>query len=137
MELSPKQKYSLLSKMGYTGSLQGDEMDAFLQSNPGAAARMGKFDKALKRGFQTGGLAGLAGPDAFKGIFSAAENSSNKSGRTTGQPDMSQYTQASAENEKVFAQADKARQNYLDKVEKLNEAQAEAQAWAVAEIESK
>jgi hypothetical protein len=95
-------------------------MDAFLQSNPGAAARMGKFDKALKRGFQTGGLAAL-----------------NKSGRTTGQPDLSQLFQASAENEKVFAQADKARKNYLDKVEKLNEAQAEAQGWAVAEIESK
>ena len=135
MELSPKQKYSLLSKMGYTGSLQGDEMDAFLQSNPGAAARMGKFDKALKRGFQIGGLLGTA--DATKAIFSATANSLNESGETTGQPDMSQYTQASAENEKVFAQADKARQDYLDKVEKLNEAQAEAQGWAVAEIESK
>lgn len=124
--------------MGYTGSLQGDEMDAFLQSNPGAAARMGKFDRALKRGFQTGGLAGLPGQaGTFEALFSAAENSTKKSGETTGQPDMSQYTQASAENEKVFAQADKAQQNYLDKVEKLNEAQAEAQGWAVAEIESK
>ena len=57
MDFTPQQKYSLLSKMGYSGSMQGDEMDKFLQSNPGAAAKMGKFDRAMKRGFSQGGLA--------------------------------------------------------------------------------
>ena len=55
MDFTPKQKYSLLSKMGYTGSVDTPEMDAFIQSNPAVAARMGKFDRALKRGFQEGG----------------------------------------------------------------------------------
>jgi len=55
MDFTPEQKYSLLSKMGYTGSVDNPEMDAFIQSNPAVAARMGKFDRALKRGFQAGG----------------------------------------------------------------------------------
>ena len=56
MDFTPNQKYSLLSKMGYTGSVDNDSMDQFIQSNPGAAAKMGKFQRALTRGFQTGGL---------------------------------------------------------------------------------
>jgi len=56
MNFTPQQKYSLLSKMGYTGSVDNDSMEQFIQSNPGAAAKMGKFQRALTRGFQTGGL---------------------------------------------------------------------------------
>ena len=56
MNFTPQQKYSLLSKMGYSGSPQETEMDNFIQSNPGAAAKMGKFDRAMKRGFAQGGL---------------------------------------------------------------------------------
>lgn len=58
MDFNNEQKYSLLSKMGYTGPADGPMMEAFLSSNPGAAAKMGKFSRALqKRGMATGGLA--------------------------------------------------------------------------------
>ena len=55
MNFTPQQKYSLLTKMGYQGSLDDSQMENFLASNPGAAAKMGKFDRALSRGFATGG----------------------------------------------------------------------------------
>lgn len=57
MNFTPQQQHSLLSKMGYSGPVDSRMMEQFIQSNPGAAAKMGKFDRAMKRGFQTGGLA--------------------------------------------------------------------------------
>lgn len=48
MDFNNNQKYSLLSKMGYTGPSEGPSMEAFIESNPGIAARMGKFTKALQ-----------------------------------------------------------------------------------------
>ena len=56
MDFTPNQKYSLLSKMGYTGPMDSSQMENFIASNPGAAAKMGKFQRALTRGFQTGGV---------------------------------------------------------------------------------
>lgn len=58
MDFSPEQKYNLLSRMGYSGSPQGPEMDAFVQSNPGIAATMGKFSRVVKKreGFAAGGV---------------------------------------------------------------------------------
>lgn len=56
MDFTPNQKYSLLSKMGYTGPMDSAQMENFIASNPGAAAKMGKFQRALTRGFQTGGV---------------------------------------------------------------------------------
>lgn len=57
MEFTNEQKYSLLSKMGYTGPAEGPMMEAYLSSNPGAAAKMGKFTRALQKrqGMATGG----------------------------------------------------------------------------------
>lgn len=55
MEFTPEQKYSLLSKMGYTGPVDSTQMENFISSNPGAAAKMGKFQRALTRGFEGGG----------------------------------------------------------------------------------
>jgi hypothetical protein len=55
MEFTPKQKHTLLSKMGYTGSADSDSMEQFIQSQPGVAAKMGKFQRALTRGFEGGG----------------------------------------------------------------------------------
>lgn len=59
MDFSPQQKYNLLTQMGYSGSTQSDEMDAFVQSNPGVAARMGKFSRVMQKrmGMATGGTA--------------------------------------------------------------------------------
>lgn len=59
MDFNNDQKYSLLSKMGYTGPAEGPMMEAYLASNPGAAAKMGKFTRALQKrqGMAEGGVA--------------------------------------------------------------------------------
>lgn len=60
MDFDNNQKYNLLSKMGYTGPAEGPAMEAFIQSSPGVAARMGKFSRAIQKintGMAEGGLA--------------------------------------------------------------------------------
>ena len=68
MDFNNDQKYNLLSKMGYTGPAEGSAMEAFIQSSPGVAAKMGKFSKAIQKkasaagmlpttGMSTGGMA--------------------------------------------------------------------------------
>jgi hypothetical protein len=49
VDFDNNQKYSLLSKMGYTGPAEGPAMEAFIQSSPGVSAKMGKFSKALQK----------------------------------------------------------------------------------------
>ncbi len=49
MDFDNNQKYSLLSKMGYTGPAEGPAMEAFIQSSPGVAARMGKLTRAVQK----------------------------------------------------------------------------------------
>lgn len=56
MNFTPQQQHSLLSKMGYNGPVDSSQMENFIASNPGAAAKMGKFQRVLTKGFQTGGL---------------------------------------------------------------------------------
>jgi hypothetical protein len=60
VDFSPQQKYNLLTAMGYSGSSQAPEMDAFVQSNPRAAALMGKFTRVVKKraGMVEGGVVG-------------------------------------------------------------------------------
>jgi hypothetical protein len=57
VDFSPQQKYNLLTAMGYSGSSQAPEMDAFVQSNPRAAALLGKFNRVVQKrtGMVTGG----------------------------------------------------------------------------------
>jgi hypothetical protein len=59
VDFSPEQKYNLLTAMGYSGSSKAPEMDAFVQSNPRAAALMGKFTRVVKKraGMAVGGTA--------------------------------------------------------------------------------
>jgi hypothetical protein len=49
VDFDNNQKYSLLSKMGYTGPAEGPAMEAFIQSSPGVAARMGKLTRAVQK----------------------------------------------------------------------------------------
>lgn len=58
MDFNPKQQHNLLTQMGYDGPTDPKMMEAFLASNPGAAARMGKFSRVLKKraGMAEGGL---------------------------------------------------------------------------------
>lgn len=58
MDFNPKQQHNLLTQMGYDGPTDPKMMEAFLSSNPGAAARMGKFSRVLKKraGMAEGGL---------------------------------------------------------------------------------
>ena len=55
MDFNNTQKHNLLSKMGYSGPAEGPAMEAFIQSSPGVAARMGKFTKAMQKRFAEGG----------------------------------------------------------------------------------
>ena len=52
----PKMQHRLLTKLGYSGPADADLMNSFMQSNPSVAAKMGKFETALRRGFNVGGL---------------------------------------------------------------------------------
>lgn len=58
MDFNPQQQHNLLTQMGYDGPTDPKMMEAFLSSNPGAAARMGKFSRVLQKraGMATGGL---------------------------------------------------------------------------------
>ncbi len=58
MDFNPQQQHSLLKQMGYDGPTDPKMMEAFLSSNPGAAARMGKFSRVVKKraGMAEGGL---------------------------------------------------------------------------------
>jgi hypothetical protein len=57
LDFTPQQQHSLLTQMGYNGPTDSKMMEAFLSSNPGAAARMGKFSRVVKQraGMATGG----------------------------------------------------------------------------------
>jgi hypothetical protein len=57
MDFTPTQQQTLLSKMGYDGPANPKMMEAFLASNPGAAAKMGKFNRALQKKSPRRGLA--------------------------------------------------------------------------------
>ena len=56
MDFNTQQKHALLSRMGYNGPQDESSMEAFIQSSPGIAAKMGKFSRALQRGFAVGGV---------------------------------------------------------------------------------
>lgn len=81
MDFDTNQKYSLLSKMGYTGPAEGPAMEAFIQSSPGVAARMGKFSRALQKrtGMNTAGMAagGTTKSDGTKLAEAAIQNPAN------------------------------------------------------------
>lgn len=58
MDFNPQQQHNLLKQMGYDGPTDPKMMEAFLSSNPGAAARMGKFSRVVNKraGMAAGGL---------------------------------------------------------------------------------
>jgi hypothetical protein len=58
VDFNPQQQHNLLKQMGYDGPTDPKMMEAFLSSNPGAAARMGKFSRVVKKraGMAEGGL---------------------------------------------------------------------------------
>jgi hypothetical protein len=58
LDFNPQQQHNLLKQMGYDGPTDPKMMEAFLSSNPGAAARMGKFSRVVKKraGMAAGGL---------------------------------------------------------------------------------
>lgn len=115
MEFTPNQKYSLLSKMGYTGPVDNSQMENFIASNPGAAAKMGKFQRALTKGFQTGGL--VPGSD----ITSATSVQKNKYLEA-----MDKLAEAEQKNEGVEA----AQQEFTKAKQDLDVAQAKQAATA-------
>lgn len=74
MDFNPQQQHSLLKQMGYDGPTDPKMMEAFLSSNPGAAARMGKFSRVVKKraGMAEGGLS--AGEQLSEAIIQNPES---------------------------------------------------------------
>lgn len=69
-----KQRYAILSKAGYTGSTQEDEMEAFMQSKPSARSLVQKLERKAKEmlGTPIGERSGMAVGGAVKGAKIAA-----------------------------------------------------------------
>jgi len=65
VDFNPQQQHNLLKQMGYDGPTDPKMMEAFLSSNPGAAARMGKFSRVIKKraGMANGGTVKLSAGD--------------------------------------------------------------------------
>lgn len=57
---TPDQQQTLLSKMGYTGPAQQDDMNKFMMSSPKAASMMGKYAEAAKARVSGGPTVGMA-----------------------------------------------------------------------------
>lgn len=101
---TPEQQFTLLQKMGYQGQMNQTEMANYVQANPEAQARLGKFAEAAKKrveamaapkGFAEGGLAQFdseaylnANPDLRTSLpkHLSPENHYMKYGRKEGRP---------------------------------------------------
>jgi hypothetical protein len=81
VDFNTDQKYNLLSKMGYTGPAEGSAMEAFIQSSPGIAAKMGKFSKALQK--RTGGMLPTGGVLPTTGMAAGGQVQGYATGGTT------------------------------------------------------
>ena len=57
---TPDQQQTLLSRMGYTGPAQQDDMNKFMMSSPKAASMMGKYAEAAKARVSGGPTVGMA-----------------------------------------------------------------------------
>ena len=57
---TPEQQQTLLSKMGYTGPAQQDDINKFMMSSPKAASMMGKYAEAAKARVSGGPTVGMA-----------------------------------------------------------------------------
>lgn len=57
---TPEQQQTLLSKMGYTGPAQQDDINKFMMSSPQAASMMGKYAEAAKARVSGGPTVGMA-----------------------------------------------------------------------------
>ena len=87
---TPQQQQTLLSKMGYDGPAQQDDMNKFMMSSPKAASMMGKYTEMAKArveggpqmAMQIGGLAGsnLLGAAASTAFNSLSANKPNTTG---------------------------------------------------------
>ncbi len=57
---TPQQQQTLLSKMGYTGPAQQDDINKFMMSSPKAASMMGKYAQMAKARVAGGPTVGMA-----------------------------------------------------------------------------
>ena len=88
MNFTPTQQQNLLSKMGYDGPADSKMMEAFIASSPGAAAKMGKFSRAMQKrtGMAPGGIVqSLAGAGegeypvwTYNGVTYTSKSQANK-----------------------------------------------------------
>lgn len=123
---NPQQTLTLLQKMGYTGSPQQDEMDAYIASQPGAQAQLGRYaEMAQKR---------LSGNYAVGGLVTAVQSAMNNvttanATPTTTTPEDQQAKLDAAQAKFAAAQAAAA-------ADPTNEAKQKALQTAQAELQA-
>ena len=76
---TPQQQQTLLSKMGYTGPAQQDDLNKFMMSSPKAASMMGKYAEMAKARVQGGqrmamNVGGLSQEEQMKMFNQANQN---------------------------------------------------------------
>jgi hypothetical protein len=69
---TPEQQFTLLQKMGYQGAMNQNEMSNYVQANPEAQARLGKFADAARKRIE---MMGSKPQFAAGGLASAIANS--------------------------------------------------------------
>jgi len=149
MNFTPQQQHSLLSKMGYNGPVDSNQMENFIASNPGAAAKMGKFQRALTKGFQTGGLASatptptssstfpnwpeLPVPPDFTPLPKPTPPTPEPNPTPVSPIQQGSLVSGTGTDSPVASQKAK----YSEAMGKLAKAEQEAAGWSIGEIETK
>ncbi|PHS02793.1 MAG: hypothetical protein COA78_20330 [Blastopirellula sp.] len=127
---NPKQQLALLQKLGYSGSTQSDEMEAFIQSSPGVSAQMGKYHEMAQSrlnpsvGMATGGFT-----NSFFGQQLLGGNNQNQDTQDQPTTPSSPVTDlASAESNYAQAQLAYANNQIKPNKDLLTQAQTSLQA---------
>ena len=115
------QSMILLNKVGFTGqSMQSDEVNAFLASNPAAQAKLGKYAAAAQKrldmlttpttGYAEGGAVDNAALNAAQQRLADAQNALSAAQQSLAQIDPTKTEEVAAARKKVEAQQAKVTQ---------------------------
>ena len=113
-----QQQHSLLKEMGFEGPAQKDEMDAFLASNPAAAAKIGRYSEIAKQRIEGGPLSKLGMAEGGNVGINPPEDTNVPTGtellkKGTETPEITDASSA----------LDTSQQSYSDAMGQLTEAQ--------------
>lgn len=119
-----EQQHSLLKEMGFEGPAQKDEMDAFLASNPAAAAKIGRYSEIAKQRIEGGPLSkvGMAEGGSTGNNVVVPTNPPNDTSIPAGTKLLKEGTET-PEITDASSALDTSQQAYSDAMGQLTEAQ--------------